>query len=448
MQLRAYNPLNAVRGKLPPANRNAFAEEARMHLKISMRQTGDVTIVDLDGRIVIGLDNDSLHKRLEELTQRGARKVLVNLTNVTHLDSSGISTIVRAFISMQHSGGSFKILHPGGHVREVLEVTHLTNAIPTFDDEAAAMASFGSAARSAGRKLSLSTYRERSHNSNRRFPVAAAVVVFFFCVAIPLYAQQPQIDLLAAKVASAIHKSFRKAAGRQLVMVVISEPVIGPTELGATIANQFRSALAARGISLMSSAQLQQTQDEEKIPLVVLRDPGTFACAASDADATVIVAGTLQRSGDRLNLATTALRAENAKVFFKGNVHFDRTPELAELQDRPVPSPPVRKTTESKTNIPEAGKNGYTHPTCLHCPPPQYSKRAFRMREQGKIVLDTIIGVDGRAHSVTVLQGLACGLDQQALDAVENAYRFGPANGPDGKPAAVRMPFEIEFRIY
>ncbi|MHB8755903.1 MAG: STAS domain-containing protein [Candidatus Acidiferrales bacterium] len=122
-----------------------------MHLKISMRQTGDVTIVDLDGQIVIGLDNDSLHERLEELARRGACKVLVNLTNVTQLDSSGISSIVRAFISMQHSGGSFKILHPGGHVREVLEVTHLTNAIPTFDDEAAAMASFGSAARSASR---------------------------------------------------------------------------------------------------------------------------------------------------------------------------------------------------------------------------------------------------------------------------------------------------------
>ena len=122
-----------------------------MHLKISMRQSGGVTIVDLDGRIVIGLDNDSLHERLDELARRGARNVLVNLTNVTQLDSSGISTIVRAFISMQHSDGAFKILHPGGHVREVLEVTHLTKAIPTFDDEAAAMASFGSAARSASR---------------------------------------------------------------------------------------------------------------------------------------------------------------------------------------------------------------------------------------------------------------------------------------------------------
>lgn len=123
-----------------------------MYLKISTRQSGDVTIVDLDGNIMIGRDNDSLSERLQELTRQSVCNVLVNLTNVTQVDSSGISTLVRAFISLQRSGGSFKMLHPGGHVREVLEVTHLTNAIPTFDDEAQAIASFGSGARSAGRK--------------------------------------------------------------------------------------------------------------------------------------------------------------------------------------------------------------------------------------------------------------------------------------------------------
>jgi len=122
-----------------------------MHLRISTRQTGDVTIVDLDGRIVIGQDNDSLRERFEGLIRRGARNVLVNLANVAQVDSSGISTLVRAFISMQHSGGSFKMLHPGGHVREVLEVMHLTNVIPTFDDEAQAIASFGPGAKSASR---------------------------------------------------------------------------------------------------------------------------------------------------------------------------------------------------------------------------------------------------------------------------------------------------------
>ncbi|HEV2248300.1 MAG TPA: STAS domain-containing protein [Terriglobia bacterium] len=121
-----------------------------MSLKISARRSGDVTILDLDGRVTIGRDNDSLNDRLQDLVHQEAKKVLVNLAGVTQLDSSGLSTLVRAYISFQNFGGSMKLLHPGGHVREVLELTRLTKTIPTLDDEAAAVASFSSAARPAG----------------------------------------------------------------------------------------------------------------------------------------------------------------------------------------------------------------------------------------------------------------------------------------------------------
>lgn len=121
-----------------------------MSLKISARRSGDVTILDLDGRVTIGRDNDSLNDRLQDLVHQEAKRVLVNLAGVTQLDSSGLSTLVRAYISFQNFGGSMKLLHPGGHVREVLELTRLTKTIPTLDDEAAAVASFSSAARPAG----------------------------------------------------------------------------------------------------------------------------------------------------------------------------------------------------------------------------------------------------------------------------------------------------------
>ncbi|MFI5127409.1 MAG: energy transducer TonB [Candidatus Acidiferrales bacterium] len=278
--------------------------------------------------------------------------------------------------------------------------------------------------------------------------ISAAALVIFFCVAVQSHAQQTQIDSLAAKVASAIHKSFKKATGQQLVMVVISEPVIGPTELGATIANQFRSTLAARGISLVSSTKLQQTENEEEISPAALRDRGTLACVASFAGATVIVDGTLQRSGDSLNLATAVLRAKNAKVFFRDNVDFDRTPELAELQKKLLPRPPISRASDRPTSdMPEAGKNGYTHPTCLHCPIPRYTGPAFSMREQGTVVLDVVIAPDGKAHSVTILRGLSCGLNLQAVRAAEN-WTFKPANGPDGKAATVHMLMEMDFHLY
>jgi len=294
----------------------------------------------------------------------------------------------------------------------------------------------------------MSTCSETRPRSNRSIRVLAFIFVTFFCSAIPSYGQQEQIDSLAVKVASAIQKSFKKASDQQLVMVVISEPVIGPTELGATIANQFRSALAARGISLVSGTKLQQTENEEEISPTALRDRGALACVASFAGATLIVDGTLQRSGDRLNLAITALRANDAKVFFKGSADFDLTPQLAELQKKLLASLPVPKALERPTSdVPEAGKNGYTHPICLHCPIPRYTGPAFSMREQGTVILDAVIAPDGKAHSVTILRGLSCGMNLQAVLAAES-WTFKPATGPDGKPAAVRMLFEMNFRLY
>ncbi len=106
-----------------------------MPLKISTRQSGDVTIVDLDGRLTIGADSDLVAARLRELESQSIRKILVNLTNVTQLDSSGLSALAGGFISMKRLDGAFKFLHPCGRVREVLCVTRLIDIIPTLDNE-------------------------------------------------------------------------------------------------------------------------------------------------------------------------------------------------------------------------------------------------------------------------------------------------------------------------
>ena len=116
-----------------------------MPLKISTRKSGDVTIVDLDGRLTIGADSDLVAARLRELEGQAVRKILVNLTNVTQLDSSGLSALAGGFISMKRLGGAFKFLHPCGRVREVLSVTRLIDIIPTLENEAQAVASFASA---------------------------------------------------------------------------------------------------------------------------------------------------------------------------------------------------------------------------------------------------------------------------------------------------------------
>jgi len=111
-------------------------------LQISIRESGDVTILDLQGRATIGAHSDLLNSHLQELIANGARKLLLNLADLTQLDSSGISAITGTFVSLGRQGGSLKLLRPCGRVRAVLRVVRLPDIIPTFEDEAQALASF------------------------------------------------------------------------------------------------------------------------------------------------------------------------------------------------------------------------------------------------------------------------------------------------------------------
>jgi anti-sigma B factor antagonist len=113
-----------------------------MGLQIAARKSGSVTILDLRGRIIIGASNDELGTELRKLAEAGPSDVLVNLAGVTQMDSSGISTLVRSFVTLERQGGGLKILNPTGHVREVLELTRLIQSIPTFTDEKKALAAF------------------------------------------------------------------------------------------------------------------------------------------------------------------------------------------------------------------------------------------------------------------------------------------------------------------
>ena len=113
-----------------------------MGLQISIRVSGDVTILDLRGRATIGADSELLSSHLTELLTSGVRKLLLNVADLTQLDSSGISTIARSYVSLRRQGGDLKLLRPRGRVLMALKVLHLLDIIPSFGDEAQALASF------------------------------------------------------------------------------------------------------------------------------------------------------------------------------------------------------------------------------------------------------------------------------------------------------------------
>ena len=121
-----------------------------MGLQISIRESSDVTILDLQGRVTIGNGRFLLSVHLRKLVANGVRKLLLNLADVTQLDSSGISALVGTHVSLSRQGGSLKLLCPCGRVQDVLRVMRVADIIPTFEDESQALASFrpqGNAAR-------------------------------------------------------------------------------------------------------------------------------------------------------------------------------------------------------------------------------------------------------------------------------------------------------------
>jgi anti-sigma B factor antagonist len=115
-----------------------------MGLHISIRESGDVTIMDLRGRSTIhGGESELLSGHLKELVAKGMRKLLLNLGGLSQVDSSGVGIIIETHVSLKRHGGDVKLLSPVGRVLEVLTLFRLLDIIPSFDNEAQALASFG-----------------------------------------------------------------------------------------------------------------------------------------------------------------------------------------------------------------------------------------------------------------------------------------------------------------
>jgi anti-anti-sigma factor len=112
-------------------------------LQISIRKSGDVTILDLRGRSTINSgESKLLGSHLHELVGNGVCKLLLNLTNLTQVDSTGVSIIVTTYDSLRDQGGDLKLLCPTGSVLAVFTALRLVDVIPSFEDETQALASF------------------------------------------------------------------------------------------------------------------------------------------------------------------------------------------------------------------------------------------------------------------------------------------------------------------
>ncbi len=113
-----------------------------MSVKLTTRQVGDVTVIDATGRITLGEGASTFRDLIRDLANKGGKKLLVNLGEVSYIDSSGIGEMVSGFTTVTNHGGQLKLLSLSKRVKDLLQITKLYTVFEVFDDEAAAVRSF------------------------------------------------------------------------------------------------------------------------------------------------------------------------------------------------------------------------------------------------------------------------------------------------------------------
>jgi anti-sigma B factor antagonist len=116
-------------------------------MQIEQRAVGDVTVLDLKGRVTLGEGDELLKDKINSLLNQGLKKIVLNLADVPYVDSAGLGEIVRTYTTVSRQGGSLKLLNLTKRITDLLSITKLLTVFETFDSENEAVRSFSQSAK-------------------------------------------------------------------------------------------------------------------------------------------------------------------------------------------------------------------------------------------------------------------------------------------------------------
>ena len=111
-------------------------------MKVALRQIGNVSVLDLSGKITIGEGDMVLRDKVHELLDAGKNQILLNLEKITYMDSAGIGELVACYKRAREKGGTVRLLKPSGKVYDLLQLTKLEEVFDTFREESEALEAF------------------------------------------------------------------------------------------------------------------------------------------------------------------------------------------------------------------------------------------------------------------------------------------------------------------
>ena len=116
-----------------------------MSVTLTTHENGGVTIVDASGKLVLGEETSALRAKIRELVAGGSKRIILNLADVSYMDSSGLGELIGAHTTVKTAGGEMKLLNLAKRVHDLLKITKLYTVFEAFEDEAAAVSSFAAA---------------------------------------------------------------------------------------------------------------------------------------------------------------------------------------------------------------------------------------------------------------------------------------------------------------
>jgi TonB family protein len=290
------------------------------------------------------------------------------------------------------------------------------------------------------------------------FSRTSLVAGFVFVAAITCRAQEPpqstEFDALAAKAANIIQKKSKLPFSSSRVLVTDFVETQGPpSELGAELAREFSESLAkhAQGFTLLNRTEYLEKFSADKLSADSYDNPGATKCYENDFGVVTVVTGSLDDLPDKVILRVQAKRVADLKNVFDERISMPLTSDMRTFISMPARGSndgvQILTNGDVQTPAPKGGTNGYTMPTCVYCPRADYSDAAVKARFSGRVLLTVEVSGDGLPASISLAKGTICGLNQKAIEAVRK-WKFNPAIGPDGNPATVTVPIEIQFHLF
>ncbi len=111
-------------------------------MNIQQRDVGQVVVLDIDGKLMGGVDSELFQETVQKLVESGRQRIVVNLENVKWMNSTGLGILIAGFQSAQRSGGSLKLLHVSERIQDLLKITKLSSVFESYDAESEAVESF------------------------------------------------------------------------------------------------------------------------------------------------------------------------------------------------------------------------------------------------------------------------------------------------------------------